>query len=307
MNEIKIPTVYSQWDTRWAKDILGNNPPNSEFDLYNYGCLITCLAMALEYYGKEETPRDLNEDLKDGDGFHGNTGLYNWGSVQRIFKQIEQEFHVITPSKLTDDQIGDIKGALDLGYPVMLQIDVNPKTVKMDMHFVLAIAYDHKDENNFTILDPLGGVKKSLKSYLGWFKPSARNTIESYTILAGDVIKDKELKDTLIDFDDPEGKRRTVLWYVKAWFDQKTEKAEQKDAYEVKLLAKDKAFGEANEIAILAQKEIIRKETELQKLLLKVKALSDENARLIDQNASLFGFVDLIRMALNKLNLTPKG
>ena len=39
------------------------------------------------------------------------------------------------------------------------------------------------------------------------------------------------------------------------------------------------------------------------KMSVKITTLEKENARLIDQNASLFQFVDLIKMALSKLKL----
>lgn len=306
MKKIKLPELYSQWDTRWASETLGNNPQGTSYNLYNYGCLITCLAMVLEYYGKEETPRDMNEDLKDGNGFWGNTGLYNWGSLQRIFRQVTAEKHVTTASLLTDKQMQDIKSALDTGYPVMLQIDVNPKTVEMDMHFVLAIAYNPDNENDFTIADPLGGKERSLKDYLGWYKPSARKTIESYTILEGIVPKELALRDTVIDFEDPEGKQRTVYWYVKAWYDQKSDKANQKEEYERKLKSKDTAFENVNKLLKDAVTEIARKESKVQTMALAVTKLEEENARLLSQNASLYEIVDLIKMAIAKINLLPK-
>jgi hypothetical protein len=50
---------------------------------------------------------------------------------------------------------------------------------------VLVVGYNPNDENDMTIFDPLGGKLRSLKDYLGWFKPSARNTIEKYLIYEG--------------------------------------------------------------------------------------------------------------------------
>src|SRR3972149_9086488 len=122
MNKIKLPTIYSQWDSKWANEILGFNATNSGFNIYNYGCLITCIAMALEYYGKKETPSDINEDLRDSNGFAPDSGNYVWGSAPKIFKQIKEEKHIITPYLLTDEQMQEIKGSLDIGYPVMVQL-----------------------------------------------------------------------------------------------------------------------------------------------------------------------------------------
>jgi uncharacterized protein YvpB len=83
---------------------------------------------------------------------------------------------------LKDSDINAIKDAIDAGFPVMIWLDYNPRTVKNDMHWVLIIGYDPTDENNFTIADPIDGKEKSLKKYLGWWKPSARRAIEAYVI-----------------------------------------------------------------------------------------------------------------------------
>jgi len=301
MKKIQLPTIYSQWDSKWSNDILGFNATNSGFDIYNYGCLITCIAMVLEYYGKKETPKDVNEDFRDSNGFPPNSGNYVWGSAQKTFKQIKEEVHTITPYSLTDEQMQEIRGSLDIGYPVMVELDYNPKTVKLDMHFVLIVGYNPADENDFVIIDPLGGVERSLKHYLGWFRPNARKTIESYTIFKGEIPIIEELKDRLIDFDDPEGKRRTVMWYIRAWFDQKTDKQNQKEEFEKELKRKDETFLQNASLLTTATKEVARKEVKIQELSGKILTLEQENARLIDQNASLFNVVDLIRMTLSKI------
>jgi hypothetical protein len=73
------------------------------------------------------------------------------------------------------------------------------------------------DANSFTSLDQnwkgVQLVKKVSHSYvgvLGWLRP----------------INIMTLKETVIDWDDEEGKRHTVDWYVREWFIEKTEKTE---------------------------------------------------------------------------------
>jgi len=179
--KLNIPVIYSQWDSRWASILLGFSTIATS-NIYNYGCLITCLAIVARYFGKQVTPADINDKLKEKKGFKGN--LYLWGFLTQVFPDIK-EIKTETPDLLTDAQIGEIKGAIDSGYPVMVQIDVNPRTVEADMHFVLITGYNPSDENDFTIADPLGGLFRSLKDYLGWFRPSARKTIERYVIYEG--------------------------------------------------------------------------------------------------------------------------
>ena len=185
---LTLPSVYSQWDVRWSQDVLGFNK-EPQYNIYNYGCLISCLAMISSYYGSTVNPQTINNMLKTVKGFNVGGGDYIWGSLTKIYNNIEEN-KVNTPLTLTNDQINSIKTALDNGYPVMVQLDVNPKTVTLDMHYVLIIGYDPSDENNFIIADPLGGTIDSLKKYLGWWRPSARKTIEQYIIYKGQLLPD---------------------------------------------------------------------------------------------------------------------
>jgi hypothetical protein len=183
--------------------------------------------MTARYYGKDWTPLDINDKLKKNGGFAGG-GNYVWNSLEKIIDI--QEVNIPTPFPLSDDNIKQIKDSLDKGYPVMLEIDSNPRTSPTDMHFVLATGYNPNDENDITILDPWDGVEKSLKSYLGWFRPNARTTIERYTIYIGEVQDLDNLKDTEITWDDAEGKRKTVAWYVYEWFIEKKNAIQEKEA-----------------------------------------------------------------------------
>lgn len=185
MAKVNLPVRYSQFDPRWANELLGYNT-DPKYSIYNYGCLLTSLANVCKYYQKDETPATLNEKLKEPAiaGFEKGGGLYDWGSLPKIYPDIIEK-HVVTPDPLTDEQVNEIKQALDQGLPVLVCLDYNPKTVAREDHFSLLVDYDPADENNFTLADTLGGLLRSLRTYLAWFKPSARVTIESYTIYSG--------------------------------------------------------------------------------------------------------------------------
>ena len=180
---VNFDIVYDQGDSRWGSEFLGFNT-QLPYNLANYGCLDSCLAMVCKYFGKGEDPLALNNYLKSKKGFTVDSGLYIYGSLTRCYPDIIEK-RTETPSLITDAQIQEIKTALDSGFPVVCQIDYNPKTVANDMHFVAIVDYNPNDENDFTIADPLGGQFKSLKSYLGWWKPNARKTIEQYIIYEG--------------------------------------------------------------------------------------------------------------------------
>lgn len=259
MKKITIPTLYSQWNIKWANKLLGFNTV-STYNIYNYGCLITCLAMVSKYYGFDEDPSDINDKLKSKNGFVQG-GLYVWGSITKVHTSIKEKL-TRTPTPLTDAQYKEIKDAIDKGYPVMLQIDVNPKTVALDMHYVLCIGYNPQDENDLLIADPLGGKERSLKDYLGWFRPNMRRTIEQYVIYEGKVLQTGDkLRDTVIDFDDSEGKRHNVGWYVYEWFVEKTARLKCEETATKEIEETRQELKKVNELLDEAHETITKKET----------------------------------------------
>jgi len=145
------------------------------------------LAAICRYFGFEETPVTINDKLKDlgtSKGYLPGTGNYVYGGITNIHKQIKERV-TKTPMPLTDTQLSEIRATLDDEKPVMVQLDYNPRTAGLDSHFVTLVDYNPGDENDFTIFDPNDGRLKSLKAYLGWFRPSARKTIEKYIIYDG--------------------------------------------------------------------------------------------------------------------------
>ena len=173
-------------DSRWASSLLGFNK-DPQYNFYNYACLVCCLAAVSSYYGHSLNPQEMNNKLKalgPGAGFTINAGNYVRGAITKVFSDIKERL-ITTPAPLTDGQWGEIKTNLDAEHPVMLQIDVNPRTVQNETHYVLAVDYNPSDENDVTIMDPLGGKLRSLKDYLGWYRPSMRKTVEKYILFNG--------------------------------------------------------------------------------------------------------------------------
>jgi len=229
---LRIPTIYSQWDARWNTEMLGFNT-QYPYNIHNYGCLITCIAMVSKYYGKEDTPSTINQKLKSKNKFVGG-GLYVWGGINAVYSGITEKL-TRTPSPLSETQMNEIKGALDKGYPVMIQLDYNPNTVDLDMHYVLAIGYNPDDEADITIADPLGGGVVSLKKYIKGFSNTVRKVIYQYIIYEGKVpaqsgvldpptITWDELKVIQVPKENFEGNKRTVEFYFNEWEVEKKEK-----------------------------------------------------------------------------------
>lgn len=228
---IKLPKVQSQQDSRWGSVLLGNNT-EAIYNLANYGCLITCFSMACCYYGFDTNPLELNERLKENGGFTKGGGNYVWTAIQKVTDKLKDVLiRVGDINPVSDSQIGQIKDALDIGMPVILHIDYNPRTVKDDQHWVLALGYNPDDENDYTIADPIDGQIKSLKKYLGWFRPSMKRTTIDYVVLVGKAPETSNLKEISIDFDDGEGKRHTVGWYVYEWLNEKIRAIKLEEKY----------------------------------------------------------------------------
>lgn len=184
--KINLPIIYSQGDSRWGANMLGFNK-NLPYNMANFGCLVTCWAMVDRYFGKDTDPGRLNttfSSLGAGKAFTANGGDYIPGGNNLVFGDIKEK-RTLTPSLLVDGQISEIKTSIDNGHPVIICLDYNPKTVQADTHFVVVVDYNPNDENDMTIADPINGTVRSLKNYLGWYKPNMRNTIESYVCVTG--------------------------------------------------------------------------------------------------------------------------
>lgn len=293
---MQITRKYSQNDSRWKNILLGFNT-DSKYTIGNYGCLITCLAMVSSYYGEENTPLEINDKLKAKNGFVSD-GLYIWNAIEKILDIKENSF--VTPTLLTDIQMNDIKTQIDNGYPVMLCIDAVPSTSALDMHFVLATAYNPSDENDFTIVDPWDGQEKSLKKYLGFLKPSARKTIERYTVYIGNVPQFSNLQETKITWDDFEGKRKTVAWYVYEWGlekqtalkeiekrkDIEANYSEYKEKVNQVIADKDTVYNEMtlslNKIISEREKSILSLKSNLEKANNEIDSLNDKIEELME-------------------------
>ena len=186
----------SQRDSVWGGELLGFNT-DSRYNIYSYGCLLCCLAMGANWYGRRTDPGKLNELLKKLDKPKGfsDGGYYVWNSLTRLYPEIIEKRR-ITKSVLTDDQMAEIFKWLDNGHPVILHIDMFPETAPCDMHFVLAVGYNKEDENDIQIADPWTGTIRSLYDYLRLFKKTARGTIEQYIGLISEPPESFESSDS---------------------------------------------------------------------------------------------------------------
>lgn len=153
---------YSQLDPRWAKTPVGHGQQRIE----SWGCLLTCMAMALTAHGARFTPAELNERLKTegNDGFVGAnvqfrgptkvlTGLRQGENVQ-TFERSPVSAAVWTG----EDQIKRIDRNLAAGAIVLAQVDTQPNNGQYDsnieQHWVILVQRTPGGDD-YLMLDPV--------------------------------------------------------------------------------------------------------------------------------------------------------
>lgn len=129
---INVPNIYSQRDSRWSNDKLGQ--PCSIKTIGNWGCLLVCYIMW------ERTKQISTRDPKTGNIHYTNSGCFNCQNI------LGGALKTANPN--TIDYIGwlweydsrfytRLDEHLRLGFPVPIEVDLHPDTGQWDQHWVL--------------------------------------------------------------------------------------------------------------------------------------------------------------------------
>jgi hypothetical protein len=137
--------VYlSQQDPKWKADILGFGDPG---DTIGYiGCALTATAMLLSGHGYSETPKTLNQKLKDVNGFV--SAAIMWSAVSRVYPTLSLKAYI--PCANSDAPLAQIDAALAAGQPAIVQVDRSPAS-GIQTHWV--VLYQRKGDD-YLMLDP---------------------------------------------------------------------------------------------------------------------------------------------------------
>ena len=137
--------VYlSQQDPQWKNDLLGFGDPG---DTIGYvGCALTATAMLLSGHGYAETPKTLNEKLKNVNGFVSSA--IRWGAVSQIYPNVSLKAFI--PCSTSDAPLDQIDAALAAGQPAIVQVDSSPAS-GIQTHWV--VIYERKGDDCL-MLDP---------------------------------------------------------------------------------------------------------------------------------------------------------
>ena len=153
---------YSQLDPRWARLAVGNGQQRIE----SWGCLMTCMTMALNAYGLRLSPSELNDKLRaQGDnGFHGSNAQFigptyvlsglRQGSNLRSYENPLLDATIWTG----EDPLARIDRNLAAGVIVLAQVDTRPNdglyNSNIEQHWVILVKRA-PSADDYLILDPV--------------------------------------------------------------------------------------------------------------------------------------------------------
>jgi hypothetical protein len=135
---------YSQQDPQWKQDILGFG--TAEDTIGYVGCALTSVTMLLNGHGYSETPKTLNQKLKNVGGFAG-AGIA-WSAVNKIYPNVTLKAFI--PCGNSDAPLAQIDAALAAGQPAIVQVDRSPAD-GIQTHWVVLYARKGSD---YLMLDP---------------------------------------------------------------------------------------------------------------------------------------------------------
>src|SRR5215216_4737733 len=136
---------YSQNDPQWKSEKLGFG--KQESDTIGYiGCALTSVSMVLSGHGYTETPKTLNQKLKNVDGFAG-AGI-RWYQVSQLYPQVRIKSIIACGD--TPAPLAQIDAALAAGQPAIVCVDSTSAPGVLTHYVVL---YGRKGDD-YLMLDP---------------------------------------------------------------------------------------------------------------------------------------------------------
>ena len=135
---------HSQQDPKWKNDLLGFGDPG---DTIGYiGCALTATAMLLSGHGYTETPKSLNQKLKNVNGFV--SAAIMWSAVNKIYPNVTLKAYI--PCANSDAPLAQIDAAIAAGQPAIVQVDRSP-AAGIQTHWVVLY---QRNGDDYLMLDP---------------------------------------------------------------------------------------------------------------------------------------------------------
>jgi len=150
--------AYSQKDARWADMFLGTTYQT----IRRWGCAMCCAAMIASQLDKTITPKTLNDALTPAgyNYINGGEAHLAWDRLPEYVPGLEWRGRRDWQHRLSKRELTETLGIL-AERPLILWVDCNPRTLKMDTHFVVGLGLTEGGED-LMILDPLDGAETRL-------------------------------------------------------------------------------------------------------------------------------------------------
>ena len=277
---VKLPTVYSQRDGRWASILLGYNT-DPKYTIGMYGCLITCLGML-----SNKTPDVVNKLLVDNQGYVAGTGNFIWSKCTVVgLNQLALSYSWDGP--VTDNGVALAKQWLDKGNALMCEIDFNPATSGEEMHYVLCIGYEGEDffmadpwTGNIDSFDVYGGFRRAVIQFRVYDPVFPTTTATQSVMVEAPVFENLVRKSTIYDW---------ILSKLNVQDSQTIVQAEITKLidYEDAVAQKDRQLAESRDMITALQKSAEDKEKELKSLQEDIGQLMFRVNEAVAQNKDL--------------------
>ncbi len=134
-----------QNDPRWKNQKIGLQ---DSLTIEQVGCMLSCLAMTVNYFGGRETPASLNDRMKAANGFNG--AWIKSAQVPGQFPQLGFQRQKYADGKKAPIRLADIDAALKAGSLVMVRVDWTPDA-NIDSHWVIL---HQKQGDDYLMWDP---------------------------------------------------------------------------------------------------------------------------------------------------------
>jgi hypothetical protein len=176
-----VTQPLSQRDPQWKDVALGFGDASSTIG--RYGCTLTCLTMAANGMGCNETPATLDAKLRAlgfGAGYTGDTkNLIVFSGLEKIFPFIR--FAYYKRCRTVAAPMDVVNAALDAGNPVVVEVDFSP-AAGLQNHWVLIYA---REGDQYKIYDPWPAPvagSEQLSKYAHWPTEVAKEIIMTVVV-----------------------------------------------------------------------------------------------------------------------------
>jgi regulator of replication initiation timing len=191
--KLPFPAYFSQKDARWGNKKLGTSTVSL---IKDYGCLLCDVCSVLNYYGKEITPDLLNDNLVRVKGFVNGSFLV-YGAVSDIYPDVTVDWGNYIDCSSVEAPLDKIDQILFSKKPVIVKVDYDKSTTKLDEHWVTIIG--KTEDGSYLIYDPIDGTEQFFQARYGdpkryIFKIVVYNGTPKVTTTVEDKLRDLEDK-----------------------------------------------------------------------------------------------------------------